>query len=410
MTGVQPTPDWQHLLTWDEALGYEREDKLTIAHVLERECPKVKPNPSEPPNECPPALVRQAHEMLLQGRAQGTATLAGLTDLLKQLAPLHAPKHMVVLSGGLVFDTDLLLRYRSLAQQAAESHVALSIVHLDQDIDAADRGHFSNVFGGRDYSTGLGTVASMTGGIVLHGRRQLARGPGAFDRVATNITDFYELGVESRPDDDDGKAHKIDVAVARPGSSVRAPAATAVPKPVTGADALAAALAEPTDVAELPLEVATYTTHMRRCREGQRDRRGAAAAVGRDGAVRLGLRHHRRRQGRRRNEEYTSMRPRRSRGRRAPRSTSSRPLPSACRAVTADGRIGTLDLPIRVGLRQAGAALRHRSRCRQCRRGTAAAARTAAPGRKWHRYDRAEFAGATWRYRRGSATDPRRHR
>ncbi len=351
MSGVQPTPDWQHLLTWDEALGYEREDKITIAHVLERECPKIKPNPGEPPNECPPALVQQAHEMLLQGRAQGTATLTGLTDILKTLAPLHAPKHLVVLSGGLVFDADLLLRYRSLAQQAAESHVALSIVHLDQDIDAADRGHFSNVFGGRDYSTGLGTVASMTGGSFYMGA---GKATGAFDRVATSITDFYELGVESRPGDADGKAHKIDVVVARPGSTVRAPAATAVPKPVTGVDALTAALAEPTDVAELPLEVATYTTHSVDAEKVSvivaAQLPPAAAAVPSDwgyviiadGKVVGGSRVH---------VDAAAMQPWA-----ASAKVDIPPGRYRLRAaiVTADGRIGTLDMPMRVGLRQAG--------------------------------------------------------
>ena len=201
-------------------------------------------------------------------------------------------------------------------------------------------------------ATGLGTVASMTGGSFYMGA---GKATGAFDRVATNITDFYELGVESRPGDADGKAHKIDVAVARPGSSVRAPAATAVPKPVTGADALTAALAEPTDIAELPLEVATYTTHSL---DAEKVSVIVAAQLSPSAAtvrLRLGLCHHRRRQGRRRIASDTSMRPRRSRGRRAPRSISLRAA-TVCvpRIVTADGRIGTLDMPIRVGLRQRG--------------------------------------------------------
>src|SRR5262249_1970840 len=139
-----------------------------------------------------------------------------------------------------------------------ESHVAMSIVHLDQDLDASDRSHSINVFGGREYATGLGTIASMTGGSFYMGG---GKATGAFERIATSITDFYELAVESKPSDADGKAHKIEVSVARPGATVRAPAATAIAKPVTGVDPIDAALAEPTDVAELPLEVAAYTTH-----------------------------------------------------------------------------------------------------------------------------------------------------
>ena len=289
--------------------------------------------------------------MLLQGRAQGHATLSGLTDLLKKLAPLHAPKHMVVLSGGLPFDLDLLTRFRSLARQAAESHVALSIVHLDQDLDATDRAHSANVFGGRDYATGLGTIASMTGGSFYMGAGKAA---GAFERVATSITDFYELGVESRPGDADGKVHKIDVTVSRPGASVRAPAATAVPKPATGAGALDLALAEPTDVAELPLEVATYTTH-------SVDPEKVSVIVAAQLPPSAGVAPS--------EWGYVIVADGKVVGGSKVRIDGNAAQPWAASAkvdippgryrlraaaVTADGRVGTLDLPMRVGLRQAG--------------------------------------------------------
>ena len=72
MTGVQPTPDWQHLLTWDEALGYEREDKIDHrARARARVPRRSNRTRASRQTQCPPALVQQAHEMLLQGRAQG---------------------------------------------------------------------------------------------------------------------------------------------------------------------------------------------------------------------------------------------------------------------------------------------------------------------------------------------------
>lgn len=352
MTGMQPKPDWQHFMSWEEALGYERQDQVTIATVLGRECHPTKALGSfAPPDQCPADLVRQSHEMLLQGRAQAQTTLTGLADLLKALSPLHAPKHMVLLSGGLPFDVDLLSRYRALADRAAESHVALSIVHLDQDLDASDRGHWGNAFGGREYATGLNTIASMTGGSFYMGAGKAA---GAFDRIATSVTDFYELGVESRPGDADGKAHKIDVSVARAGANVRAPAATAIPKPVPTADALAAALAEPTDVAELPLEVATYTTHSvdpDKVSVIVAAQLGPAAnvtpadwgyVVVADGKVVGGSKVH---------VDAAAS---------SPWAASAKiDIPPGryrlrAAAVTGDGRVGTLDLPIRVGLRQAG--------------------------------------------------------
>jgi hypothetical protein len=118
----------------------------------------------------------------------------------------------------------------------------------------------SDFFGGRDYETGLATIASMTGGEFFLG---VGSAQGSFDRIASELTWFYELGVESTAADADGKTHRIDVAVSRPGAKVRAPAETAVParKARTPVDTLKSALAEPTDVTDLPLEVATYVTH-----------------------------------------------------------------------------------------------------------------------------------------------------
>ena len=262
MTGMAPTPDWQHAMSWDEALAYERADAQTIAQVVQRECPKLgKQGSFEPPDQCPPSLGRQAREMLLVGRAHANSILANLGGLLDRLAPLGAPKHVVVISGGLPFDLEMLPRYQQLAARAARSHVALFVVHLDQaEFDAADRGHFAQVFGGREYSTGLGTIASITGGQFFSG---VGRATGVFERIASDINYFYELGVESKASDADGKSHRVDVKVARDKVTVRAPAETAVAPASRGndTDALKNALAEPTDVTELPLEVATYMTH-----------------------------------------------------------------------------------------------------------------------------------------------------
>lgn len=262
MTGVQPASAWQHALSWEEALAFERQDAQTIAAVMQRECPKVGRQGSfELPNDCPPAVTRMAGEMLQIGRAHAETILVNLNRLLDNLAPLSAPKHLVVLSGGIPFDVTLMGRYQTLADKAARSHVALFVVHLDQpEFDASDRGHFAQAIGGREYASGLGTVAAMTGGQFFMG---VGRAAGVFERIASDINNFYELGVESKPSDADGKSHKVQITVAREKVTVRAPSETAVVS--TGrrsaTDALKHALTEPTDVTELPLEVAAYMTH-----------------------------------------------------------------------------------------------------------------------------------------------------
>ena len=69
--------------------------------------------------------------------------------------------------------------------------------------------------------------------------------------------------MEAQPSDADGKTRRLQVRVSRPGVSVRAPSETAAAparKPAAD-DAVTIALVQPTDIAELPLEVATYATH-----------------------------------------------------------------------------------------------------------------------------------------------------
>jgi VWFA-related protein len=267
MTGAQPLSGGTatfdaHYISWEEALAYERNDRRTIAMVVERECPVEKPPqnlPGMPLVLCPPDLKTQAGQMLVVGRAQAEALLANLRNVLGNLAPLHAPKHLVLLSGGIPFDQELLSRYQELADKAAESHVALSIVHLHQNLDAMERKTFSNVFGGQEYETGLGTIASMTGGSFY---TATSASTGLFDRIATDINYVYELGVESKPSDSDGKTRRVEVKIGRAGANVMAPAATASrPAPADADAAITLALQQPTDIPELPLEVAPYLTH-----------------------------------------------------------------------------------------------------------------------------------------------------
>ncbi|HMC76679.1 MAG TPA: VWA domain-containing protein, partial [Vicinamibacterales bacterium] len=386
MTGMAPTPNWQHAMSWDEALAYERGDTPTIAQVIQRECPKLgKQGTFPPPDPCPPALEVQSREMLGIGRGHANNLLANLSALLDRLAPLTAPKHLVLLSGGLPYDLEMLPRYQQLAARAARSHVALFVVHLDQaEFDASDRGHFGQVFGGREYSTGLGTIASVTGGQFFMG---VGRATGVFDRIASAINHFYQLGVESRPSDADGKSHRVEVKVSRASARVSAPAETAIePAPGRSADdAIRAALAEPTDIQELPLELAPYVTHST---DPDKVRVIVAAAVpAASGAAPAAWGYVIRDDSRVVTGSQIHID--------APSqgvwsATASADVPAGryhlrAAVVSADGRVGTLEIPLRVGLRMAGAAyasdlilgttdearLQPRARLRQDERGIA---------------------------------------
>jgi len=351
MTGTRPRPllTRDRYLTWDEALGYERRDARMIAEVVERECPML----SDGAQHCPDDLIIQARDMLQAGRAHVQNTTAALTGLADQLAPLRGSKHIILISGGLAFGQDLLSHFNQFARKAAEAQVVLYAVHLDQpDSDAGDRRVVSSAMGGRHLTEGLGTLTSLTGGAFFMG---VGRATGVFERITTEINNYYVLGLESEPSDADGPPRELKVKVSRPDMTVRARRDVASrPAALAAADPLVALLAQPTDVNELSLGVTAYAT---RGDEASTLRVLLAAELGRDGArlpadwgfavlndgnvVSTG---------RQRFEAGTS----------GPlvMTASAKLVPGRYRlrvaARDADGRAGVADVPLAVGLRAAG--------------------------------------------------------
>lgn len=260
LTGSRPTTmmSRDYNISWDEALAYERHDSLTIARVVERECSDVK-RPPEMRNPCPPELEQHAFEMLQMGRARTQTVLSNLSSLAKQLEPLRGPKQIVMLSSGFPFGQDLLPLYNQFAKQAAEAQIVFYAVHLDQPgTDVAARRTTSSAFGGADFASGLGNVASQTGGAFF-----MASGSGAgiFQRVSNEIHNFYELAIEMEPGDRSAGSLEVDVKVSRPGVSVRnrRRVTPVVHAADAGADHLSEMLRQPIDVGDVPVALSAYT-------------------------------------------------------------------------------------------------------------------------------------------------------
>ena len=201
--------------------------------------------------------------MLMTARAQARTTLANLRGIVSRLKPLRGPKHLVVMSGGMRFDQELLAEFNQFADEAARGGVVLHTIHLDQPPTdtATEHRTITEAFGGREMSAGLTTMAGMTGGSFFQG---VGNASGVFERIATEITNFYELGLESIDGDSDESPRDLAITVLRPGLTVRARAKVALDPsvaPRTGTPAaLQALLEQPTDVVDLPLHVDVYNT------------------------------------------------------------------------------------------------------------------------------------------------------
>ncbi len=107
--------------------------------------------------------------------------------------------------------------------------------------------------------TGLEALATMSRGSLFH---IAGTGEPIFDRLASEISAMYILGVEQRPSDSKGERHRIDVEVRRQNVTIRSRQAF-VTSPTfkgkrTAEDNLRDALSSPFPVSGLPVRVTTF--------------------------------------------------------------------------------------------------------------------------------------------------------
>jgi len=269
--GTMPRMPWRWYITWREAEGIERGDQQSLAEAYARECraprkPAADDDralPPQSPEGCMQNIPSQAREMLMTARAQARTTLANLRALMTRMKPLRGPKHIVFMSGGLRFDQELLGEFNQCTDEAARAGVVLHTIHLDQPATDAATEHrtVTSAFGGREMSAGLTTIAGMTGGSFFQG---VGTAAGVFERMATEITNFYELGLESVAGDSADTPRELGISVTRPGLTVRSRRqvafdSTVGPRKATP-EALQELLEQPTDIVDLPLEVDLYNT------------------------------------------------------------------------------------------------------------------------------------------------------
>jgi hypothetical protein len=133
-------------------------------------------------------------------------------------------------------------------------------VQLEQaGADVTSRKTVSSAYGGADFANGVGNLASMTGGAFF-----MASGSGAgiFNRVRTEMNNFYELAIEMEPADVSAEALDVAVKVTRPGAVIRhrcrviPPARSAA---AASADRLGELIRQPVDVGDIPLALSAYT-------------------------------------------------------------------------------------------------------------------------------------------------------
>jgi VWFA-related protein len=254
--------DLGHNIALTEALAIERGDRTVLASVQSRECADVARSPGAL-DMCHSQVELEAHSLAQDTNHEADQTLQTLRDLFAALRLIDAPKTLILVTEGFVLNDEAMIL--DLGRMAAEARTAVYALKLDNQLfDIADMRAPINPFGDRQArAEGLDLLAGATRGALF---TVTGTGAALFERIESELSGYYLLGVESDPKDKDARTHTIRIDVPRRGAIVRsrrtllntpsdqrAARAARVPR-----EAVAAALASPLVATALPLRVASF--------------------------------------------------------------------------------------------------------------------------------------------------------
>jgi VWFA-related protein len=247
-----------HSVSLVEAIAIERGDPGALDPVVARECAGMTALEGA---ACAVEVEMQAREKGRNANQEGDQTIQGLMALFTGLRAIDAPKTLIFISEGFIENRNTA-SIVELGAMAAAARTSLYALKLDSQIfDSSSIRAPINAFGDRmAQSEGLDTLAGAARGTLFN---VTGTGEGIFDRLSSELSGYYLLGVESDPRDKDGKPHPIRVEVARRGAFVRSRrqlvnAASDRPAPRSARAAAGAALRSPLLSTAMPLRVASF--------------------------------------------------------------------------------------------------------------------------------------------------------
>jgi VWFA-related protein len=257
--------DYRHSIALTEALLINRGDRMTLESVQMRECSPATAGAGAAGaaqiEMCRTEVELEATMLAMDTTQESDQTISSLRDLLIGLRAIDAPKTLILISEGFILSEPGLII--ELGTMAAEARTSLYALRLDnQMFDMSDSRAPVNPFVDRQTrAEGLEMLAGAARGTLF--TVSTSEAP-FFERIESELSGYYLLGVESDPRDRDGKPHPIRVDVPRRGALVRsrrqilnAPAEARRAR--TPRQAVAAALSSPLLSAALPLRIASFS-------------------------------------------------------------------------------------------------------------------------------------------------------
>jgi VWFA-related protein len=253
----QRTQVGQYNIGVSEALTIaDKRDQIVLAGVVARECPSTEPQRRA---ACERDIVSESSQIAKRMRDAADESLVGLRQVLERLIYVDGPKSLILISEGLAIDDpsdlDLVIR---LAGQARTS-INVLVVDLQRgDVTIAEQ-PATELQDRRLQTQGLEALAILARGSLF---QVVGTGEPIFDRLASEISAYYLLGVEQRPGDAERERNRIDVEVRRRDVTIRSRQAfvlspNLLPKRSLQ-DQLRDAISSPFAVSGVPLRVTTF--------------------------------------------------------------------------------------------------------------------------------------------------------
>jgi VWFA-related protein len=250
--------DLGHNIGLAEALAADRGDPGLLESIKARECQTSGPGPAG--MMCRDKVEIEVRLLASSASREGDQTITSLRELLNGLRAIEGPKTLILISEGFVLtDNSLVIELGSLAAAARTSLYALRLDNQLFDVTEANLKR-DPIGDRRSESLGLETLAGVARGTLFN---VTGTGAAVFERIESELSGYYLLGVESDPRDRDGRPHQVRMEVSRSGAQVRSRrqilnASADAPAKRSARQAVAAALGSPLIVSALPLRIASF--------------------------------------------------------------------------------------------------------------------------------------------------------
>jgi VWFA-related protein len=251
-------PGGQLNIGTSEAIAIEsKRDQIVLAEVVARECRRLDPQQR---TQCERDIIAEASQITQRVRQNAEVSLNGLKTLLRRLALIDGPKSLILISEGLAVEDPSELDDVVILAGRARVSINVMLVDLSRGDITINEQPPTEAQDRRIQTMGLESLSMMSRGSLFH---IVGTGEGIFERLASEISAYYLLGVEQRPGDEKDERRRIDVQVRRRDVTIRSRQAYVLSPAVGGRrasaeDTLRDALGSPFGVSGVPVRVTTF--------------------------------------------------------------------------------------------------------------------------------------------------------